>query len=56
MAKKRFCMNCGAEIPDGMKLCPVCGTPVEDLEDEEEEPVSIKKNHRNMDINGYGLL
>ena len=23
-----FCLNCGAEIPDDMRFCPSCGTPV----------------------------
>jgi hypothetical protein len=23
-----FCQNCGAKLPDGVKFCPSCGTPV----------------------------
>lgn len=43
MAKKRYCMNCGAEIPDGTKFCPNCGAEVKQLEEEEQEPVAVKK-------------
>ncbi|MQS89944.1 zinc ribbon domain-containing protein [Companilactobacillus mishanensis] len=27
----KYCTNCGAEIPDGVKFCPNCGTKVEAL-------------------------
>lgn len=26
-----FCKNCGNEIPEGSKMCPSCGTPVDSL-------------------------
>lgn len=28
----KFCGNCGAKIPDGIKFCPKCGTPVDKFE------------------------
>ena len=27
--KKRFCTNCGEELPDGAKFCPSCGNKIE---------------------------
>lgn len=49
-----YCINCGKKIPDGYKFCPNCGTPVEEIEDQEKEPVEVKeevqkpekKNHK----------
>lgn len=31
-----FCENCGAQIPDGMKFCTECGTPVSEREPVED--------------------
>lgn len=28
----KYCGNCGAKIPDGIKFCPKCGTPVDKFE------------------------
>lgn len=37
-----FCMNCGTEIPDGAKFCPVCGTKI-------DKPLPDSKEDSNND-------
>lgn len=34
----KFCTNCGAQIPDGMKFCPQCGTPVPGAAQPQSQP------------------
>jgi hypothetical protein len=36
---KNYCFNCGSEIPEGLKYCPVCGSPVH--KPEPKAPVEI---------------
>ncbi len=32
-----FCMNCGAEVPDGARFCPKCGAEMNQKADHQEE-------------------
>ncbi len=38
----KYCLNCGAEIPDGCKFCTKCGTPVPDEEAEGDSNTSYE--------------
>ncbi len=33
---KRYCKECGNEIPKDAKFCPNCGAPIEDTEETQE--------------------
>lgn len=45
-----FCTNCGAQVPDKGKFCPVCGTQLVSIEDVAEELKSL------ADVAGSGLV
>lgn len=34
-----FCQNCGTQLPEGVKFCPECGTPVGNVEPLRNEPI-----------------
>lgn len=36
------CKNCGAELEEGVKFCPSCGTKVEEEQEETEKAVSTE--------------
>ena len=41
--KLRVCPNCGAFVSPSAKVCPVCGTPLEEKKEEEEEGISLSE-------------
>lgn len=46
-----FCMNCGTEVPDGAKFCPVCGKPIIQVKsrpvvDQQVQAVSSQKEDK----------
>ena len=49
------CMNCGADIPEGMLICPDCGTEVQIVPDynlfEEDVLTHILENNSQSDQN-----
>ena len=40
----KFCLNCGAEMPDDVKFCPSCGAAAPSIESFEAENVSKDDN------------
>ncbi len=34
--EKRYCMNCGGELQDGMLFCVFCGKPIGEMEEDED--------------------
>ncbi|MBE6673896.1 MAG: zinc ribbon domain-containing protein [Ruminococcaceae bacterium] len=53
-----FCINCGIELSDGQKICPICQTRVyhPDLKKSEALPTYPRKAFKSEEINIRGLL
>ena len=53
-----FCINCGIELSDGQKICPICQTRVyhPDLKKTEALPTYPRKAFKSEEINIRGLL
>ncbi len=43
-----YCSRCGVEVDEGVEVCPLCGTPIQQLEN--EKPVTIKKRYPDIPI------
>ena len=53
-----FCINCGIELSDGQKICPICQTRVyhPDLKKSDALPTYPRKAFKSEEINIRGLL
>lgn len=53
-----FCINCGIELSDGQKICPICETRVyhPDLKKSDAPPSYPRKAFKSEEINIRGLL
>lgn len=53
-----YCINCGIELSDGQKICPICQTRVyhPDLKKTEALPTYPRKAFKSEEINIRGLL
>lgn len=53
-----FCINCGIELSDGQKICPICQTRVyhPDLKKSDALPTYPRKAFKGEEINIRGLL
>ena len=48
-----YCVKCGVELEDGVKKCPLCETPVPQLDDLEK--ISYESEYPKININFYEL-
>lgn len=40
--EKKYCSDCGAELEEGMDICPKCGCPIENIIETEKTPQQVE--------------
>lgn len=48
---KRYCKECGNEIPKDAKFCPNCGAPIEDTEETQEADMEQYYDSSSKNVN-----